>query len=934
MEIEDDHYKILGLPTGEEGLKLSIKEVEKAYRIQAIKCHPDKNPNDPFAKAAFQKLQSSYEILKNEVTRQAFNDLIRAKLDRQHQQSEFDAKRRRMMSELEKKERAKDKAWEEEEMAAKKFREEVERIRAMQAQKMGESSMDMAAVAEVEETPPPPSPPSPSPPPPPPGPSAQPPPPPPPPPPLPAESVGLYKERVLEVSWEKGRDDYSAERLKDLFWGFGGVEEIVVTGGSKKRKNAIVVMASKNAAIAASQGAWGSLPNPLDVYLLYSPVVMDTQSFEHNKMLPPPLRRFQSREELLDHVRTFAKTQGYIITIKKSEKDRKVTLGCYRGGYYRKKKNKPDNLQRRKHSSRAINCPFKMQGRKMKNGSWILKLRNREHNHEASKEISENPFNHRFSEEEVSQIKDMIASGLQPRQMFSTLSQSNPKVSLRDVYKIKDKIRLENLSGRTPIQALLDELSNGGFQCNLKYDGEGCLTHLFFAHPNSIAMSKSYSNVFLMDCGCKTNRYKRTLLDVVGITSFNTSFYSCFALLGKEEEEDYIWALEMFDAMLGTDSRPTVIISDRDIALMRAIHVVFPGTVNLLCVWHIERSIWTICRPHFNAGDNWDRFLSAWNTLINSPTETACYEAWQALQVEFKEKVGALDFIANALLPFKEHFIKAWTDRYPHFGNRITSNAQGAHCKIKRYVKVSTSDLQMVRNKICTAIENQLHNILTHLSTEKNQVPPKFCIPFFGELVGHVSVFALRQLFKQYRLATCSPTSSICMNQFTLTMGLPCAHKMRYWMGESEVLRLNDIHSQWRIDGRIFDQIDLGANFQEDQMIEMVTPRSNNPKPMNIITPRGPLALEIGQKIRKCGLCKGMGHNSRTCQQKSETRQKIRMCGLCKGTGHNSRTCKEKAEATRPRSDFPSLIQFGGGTTIGMQNLNTLFDGNSSFIFD
>ncbi|XP_077220614.1 uncharacterized protein LOC143854501 [Tasmannia lanceolata] len=903
MNIDDDHYTILGLPSGEEGAKLTTKELEKAYRFQAIKCHPDKNRNDPFAKSAFQKLQSSYEILKNEATRKAFDDLIRAKLDRQHQESEFDSKRRRMMSELEKKERAREKAREAEAMAAKKFREEVERIRAMHAHKIGEPSMDMDTTAEAEVE-------IPMSPPPPPGPT----------PPPPAESVGLYKERILEVSWEKDGEDYSADRLKDLFWRFGGVEDIVVRRGSKMRRNALVVMVSKNAAIAASQGAWGSLPNPLDVFLLHPPITMEAQSFDQNKMLPPPIRRFQSREELLEHVRGFAKTQGYIITIKRSEKEKKVTLGCDRGGSYRKIPKVPDNLQRKKASSRVTNCPFKMEGRRMINGSWILKIRNREHNHEALKDISEHPFNRRFSEEEVLQIKEMIAAGLQPRQMLSTLSQSNPKVSSRDVYNIKSKIRLENLSGRTPIQALLDELSNGGFQCNLKYDGEGRLTHLFFAHPISIAMSRSYSNVFLMDCTCKTNRYKRTLLDVVGITSFNTSFYSCFALLGKEEEEDYIWALEMLDAMLGTDSRPAVIISDKEIALMRAIQVVFPGAVNLLCIWHIEKSIWKNCRPHFKIGDSWDRFLSTWNTLINSSTEIAFYEAWEGFQGEFNEEVVALDFIANALVPFKELFVKTWTDRHLHFGNRISSNAQGAHSNLKKYLKVSTSDIQMVRNKICLTIENQLHKILTHLSTEKNQVPPKFCIAFFDELVGHVSVFALRQLFKQYRLATCNPTLSICMNQFTATMGLPCAHKMRYRMGESEVLHLSDIHSQWRIDGRTFDQIDFGVSIQEDQMKEMPmldkpdiqTPTgppqtSKNPKKMSI-TPRNPSTLEIGQRLRKCGLCKGTGHNSRTCQQ--------------------------KAEATTSMSDFPSLIHIGGGNTVGMQNLNTLYDGTNSFICD
>ncbi|XP_050236747.1 uncharacterized protein LOC126686648 [Mercurialis annua] len=48
----------------------------------ALKLHPDKNPNDPNARANFQKLLSSYEILKDPRTRKQFDDLLRLKRQR------------------------------------------------------------------------------------------------------------------------------------------------------------------------------------------------------------------------------------------------------------------------------------------------------------------------------------------------------------------------------------------------------------------------------------------------------------------------------------------------------------------------------------------------------------------------------------------------------------------------------------------------------------------------------------------------------------------------------------------------------------------------------------------------------------------------------------------------------------------------------------
>ncbi|XP_077246724.1 uncharacterized protein LOC143886565 isoform X1 [Tasmannia lanceolata] len=262
MDLEDDdHYKILGLPAGEEGTKLTLKEIEKAYRTKARICHPDKNPNDPHAKSTFQKLQSSYEILKNETARKAFDDLIRAKLDRIRRETLFDTKRRKMMSDLERREfeaDKEDKDREEEELAAKKFREEVERIRAMRAKKMEETVRGRVVSESVR------------------------------------NGLDLDKEKILKVSWEKDGEGYSAERLKELFGRFGGVEDVVIRKRLKNRQNALVVMVSKDAAaaaVAATQILFGDLSNPLLVVPFHSTAadLSSASAGKHEEPNPPNL---------------------------------------------------------------------------------------------------------------------------------------------------------------------------------------------------------------------------------------------------------------------------------------------------------------------------------------------------------------------------------------------------------------------------------------------------------------------------------------------------------------------------------------------------------------------------------------------------------------------------------------------------------------------
>ncbi|KAM6567375.1 hypothetical protein CsatA_026503 [Cannabis sativa] len=91
MGVYLDHYAILGLPTGKEGPKLTVEEIRKAYKTMAMLLHPDKNRYDSKATAKFQRLQSSYDILMNDKTRQLFDEQLCR---------HFDAKRRKMNSDF------------------------------------------------------------------------------------------------------------------------------------------------------------------------------------------------------------------------------------------------------------------------------------------------------------------------------------------------------------------------------------------------------------------------------------------------------------------------------------------------------------------------------------------------------------------------------------------------------------------------------------------------------------------------------------------------------------------------------------------------------------------------------------------------------------------------------------------------------------------
>ncbi|KAF3794309.1 Pre-mRNA-splicing factor [Nymphaea thermarum] len=245
---EEDHYAVLGLPSGIEGTKISESEIRKAYKAKALRYHPDKRPDDPTAAARFMTIQTSYEILVDVSARKAYDDLLKLKHEQQQRQNQVSAKRRKMMDKLEEEERAfasnaksqaeMDRA--EIERAKKKIEEEIARILSMKAKQASSTSSKKENVGNNSPQP-----------------------------------VSLDKSKIIEVTWRHSKDVSDVQRLYELFGKFGVVEDVVI-----RSKKALVVMASRDSVVSATESFFVDDLNALRIRPLCPVTTVSSSPFE------------------------------------------------------------------------------------------------------------------------------------------------------------------------------------------------------------------------------------------------------------------------------------------------------------------------------------------------------------------------------------------------------------------------------------------------------------------------------------------------------------------------------------------------------------------------------------------------------------------------------------------------------------------------------
>ncbi|KAF9592576.1 hypothetical protein IFM89_016027, partial [Coptis chinensis] len=297
---------------------------------------------------------------------------------------------------------------------------------------------------------------------------------------------------------------------------------------------------------------------------------------------------FDSRQDLIDWTQHKGSEVGAIRSFGKSQnaiggKAPRLILICEHGGKFRSHKKVEANEKAvRKTGTKKMNCPFKLKAC-FERGSldrWTLRVDCGRHNHGMAKTMEGHSYMGRFNKMEMILVSEMSRVGVKPKEVMNAVKARDilNSSSMRQMYNARHRIRLDEMENRTQLQELGRLLRENGYvEYSKRREGSNEVCELFWTHPSSIQMAKTFNQNFLMDCTYRTNKYHFKLLEIAGVTSTNMIFTTCHVLMEKEKDYDYTWALERFREILMPEV-PVLIVTDRELALKNAADFIIGAT--------------------------------------------------------------------------------------------------------------------------------------------------------------------------------------------------------------------------------------------------------------------------------------------------------------------------------------------------------------------
>jgi hypothetical protein len=300
------------------------------------------------------------------------------------------------------------------------------------------------------------------------------------------------------------------------------------------------------------------------------------------------------------------------------------------------------------------------------------------------------------------------------------------------------------------------------------------------------------------------------LVDVIGVDNMGKTFAVAYAFLNSEVEENYLTIVRKISTLYKAGVFPSVIGTDCELALTRAIDVTFPAiqTKRVLCLWHISKNLMVNCKGKFSTMERWEEFSCAFAAVVSASSDFQYVDMLEEFKDEFHWNNGSLWSVDSAtpspealsesstknlereavgyalgqwLIPYHQYFVRAWVDQFFNCGLSTTSRLEGAHHILKGWIGPPTKDLTRVWASIQLALTSQFNEIFAKKAQQAQGVPITLSGQFYYQIIGKISHHGLFKLYTQYllfqdHLQKNDMAKYPCTGSWKRSMGMPCWH--------------------------------------------------------------------------------------------------------------------------------------------------------------
>lgn len=549
---------------------------------------------------------------------------------------------------------------------------------------------------------------------------------------------------------------------------------------------------------------------------------------------------FSSEAEAFGWAQRQASTGGYAFSNlykNKSKVTGDIILSCYNCDKGPKTyQNKPTTTSKSKQrdgtGSKKCGCQYKITIKPSESKKWVIIPKN-SHNHGRNSSSIAHPA-HRIAALQNTlraEILNAANSGSSISQIMSAFREREGfNLIGKDISNIIQKERQKQLGGMTPLQWLLKELQDNGYNPRFETKDGNILSKLMYLYPQAIQLWKDHPDVLLMDCTYKTNRFNMPILNICGVTGGNKVIQLGLVFLSSEKENDYSWSLQQLKQIMTLEAirAPLSIVTDRELALMKSLEAHFSDTPHLLCRWHVNMNVLAKSKKYFpkptKKGNSYVRspifveFLKQWNAVLAATSEETYKQ--EVAKLEAMAPKDAYIYVERTWLIWKEKIVRFWVDKQLHFGYTVTSTVEGCHSSLKGYLRRSTYDLKGVYDKLLFFWAAQQSSIADTEAQDQQKPRHNTSHPTLSKLIGHIHNYALQKLVLEIRkMPLITEQVPPCSCVMRVAYGLPCFHEIFKCLQEKRQLNKTDLHPHWWFKRDVAQNINMGIDILDPEII-------------------------------------------------------------------------------------------------------------------